>query len=135
MAIELLGKEVRFLVPMLRNSDHELHYISVWEWLENQMYVEFPNGWQLRDIERTDNTVLGTVRGRWFDKDKNESVPDDCVEYVVAVPPDRMTVVYALLESICNRFDQKCIYFTTGGDAAIYHPTLTIERETDSEQK
>ena len=85
MAIELLGKEVRFPVPMLRNSDHEIHDISIWEWLENQMYVEFPNGWQLREVERTDNTVLGTVRGRWFDKDKNESVPDDCVEYVVAV--------------------------------------------------
>jgi len=128
--IEILGKEVRFLVPMLRNSDRQLHAISQWEWVENEMYAEFPNGWQQREVERTDTTVRGTVRGGWFDKDNNENVPDDSVEFVVALPPDQMTTVYALFEEICERFDQKCLYFTIGGDAALYHPTKERDRET-----
>jgi hypothetical protein len=132
MAVELLGKEVRFLVPMLRNSNHELHDIAQWEWLENEMHVLFPNGWQMREVERTDNQVKGTVRGRWFDKDKNESVPDDSVEFVVALPPDRMPDVYNLFEEVCARFDQKCLYFTVGGDAMLYHPTTEADRGADS---
>jgi hypothetical protein len=131
MAVELLGKEVRFLVPMLRHSDHQLHDIGQWEWLEDEMHVRYPNGWQQREVERTENTVKGTVRGRWFDKEKQESVPDDSVEFVVAVPPDQMTALFALFEEICARFDQKCLYFTTGGDAALYHPTKERNRETD----
>lgn len=123
MTVELLGKEVRFLVPMLRNSDHQLHEIVQWEWLEDEMHVRYPNGWQLREVERKDNAVHGTVQGRWFDQEKQQSVPDDCVEVVVAVPPDQLAVLFVLFEEICARFDQKCLYFTTGGDAALYHPT------------
>jgi hypothetical protein len=134
MPVELLGKEIRFLVPMLRNSDHQLHAIAQREWLEDEMHVRYPNGWQQREVERTENTVKGTVRGRWFDKEKQESVPDDSVEFVVAVPPDQMTVLFALFEEICDRFDQKCLYFTTGGDAALYHPTKEPDRETDAEK-
>ena len=52
------------------------------------------------------------------------------VEFVVALPPDQMTTVYALFEEICERFDQKCLYFTIGGDAALYHPTKERDRET-----
>ncbi len=123
MAVQLLGKEIRFLVPMLRNSDRQLHDIAQWEWLENQMYVEFPDGWQQLEFQRTDTAVLGTVRGHWFDKEKNEGIPDESVEFIVAIPPDRMTVLFQLFEDICVRFDQKCIYFSNGGDAALYHPT------------
>src|SRR5262249_3865916 len=131
MAVELLGKEVRFLVPMLRNSDHQLHDVAQWEWLEDEMHVRYPNGWQLREVERTEDAVKGTVRGRWFDKEKQQSVPDDCVEFVVALPPDQMTGLFALFEEVCARFDQKCLYFTTGGDAALYHPTKERKGETD----
>jgi hypothetical protein len=75
MAVEPLGKEVRFLVPMLRNSDRELHEIVHWEWLEDEMHVRYPNGWQLREIERTQNSVKGTVHGRWFDREQHQIVP------------------------------------------------------------
>lgn len=122
MVVELLGKEVRFLVPMLRNSDHQLHDVAQWEWIENEMYVRYPNGWQQRHLERIGNTISGTVRGRWFDPETQQIVPDDCAEFVVAVPPDQMTVLFDFFDEICVRFDQKCLYFTTGGDA-LYHPT------------
>jgi hypothetical protein len=131
MGVELLGKEVRFLVPMLRNSDRQLHDIAQWEWLENEMHVRYPGGWQQREVERTENTIKVTVRGRWFDQEKQESVPDNSVEFVVALPPDQMTALFALFEEICTRFDQKCLYFTTGGDAALYHPQKECNRETD----
>jgi hypothetical protein len=134
MGVELLGKEVRFLVPMLRDSDRQLHDVAQWEWIEDEMHVRYPNGWQQREVERTENTVKGTVRGRWFDKEKQESVPDDCVEFVVALPPDEMTGLFALFEEICARFDQKCLYFTTGGDAALYHPTNEPKVATDPEK-
>jgi hypothetical protein len=74
------------------------------------------------------------VRGRWFDEEKQESVPDDSVEFVVAVPPDQMTALFSLFEEICARFDQKCLYFSTGGDAALYYPTKERNRETDPEK-
>jgi hypothetical protein len=44
MGVELLGKEVCFLVPMLRNSDRQLHDIAQWEWIEDEMHVRYPNG-------------------------------------------------------------------------------------------
>ena len=87
----------------------------------------------MREFKRTKNTVKGTVRGQWLDKEKRDNVPDDSIEFVVAVPPDQMTPLFALFEEICARFDQKCLYFTTGGDAALYHPTKERNRETDPE--
>lgn len=126
MVVQLLGKEVRFLVPMLRNSDRQLHEITHWEWLEHQLYIEFPEGWQQLEFVRTDAAIQGTVRGHWFDREKNEGVPDESVEFIVAIPPGRMTVLFHLFEEICVRFDQKCIYFSNGGDAALYHPVKNL---------
>ncbi len=54
MAVELLGKEVRFLVPMLRNSDHQLHDIAQWEWLEDEMHVR-----SVRRYPMTHTTLRG----------------------------------------------------------------------------
>ena len=133
MAVELLGKEVRFLIPMLRNTDRQLHDIAQWEWIEDEMHVRYPNGWQQREVERTESTVKGKVQGRWFDKDEQKRVPDDCVEFVVALPPDQMTALFSLFKEICARFDQKCLYFTTGGDAALYYPTEQHDRQMDAE--
>lgn len=123
MSVQLLGKEVRFLVPILRDSDREKHEITHWEWLEAQMHVTFPEGWHhpmrmLKEFE-----LRGSVQGYWFDKEKSIAVPDESYEFVVALPPDRMTELHRLFEEICVRFDQKCLYFTSGGDAALYHPT------------
>jgi hypothetical protein len=123
MAIELLGKEVRFLVPSLRNSDRQPHDPSEWAWLEIEMYNLFTEGWQMRHFSRNESGVLGSVQGHWFDKEKNEGVPDTCIEYVVAIMTDRMPVLFQLFETLCERFDQKCIYFSSGGDAALFHPT------------
>lgn len=122
MGVQLLGKEIRFLVPMLRNSDRQLHEITQWEWLENQMYVEFPEGWQQLEFLQTEKSIQGTVRGHWFDREKNEGIADECVEFIVAIPSDRLTVLFQLFEQVCVRFDQKCIYFSNGGDAALYYP-------------
>ena len=122
MGIQRLGKEVRFLVPSLRNSDRQRHDPTQWEWLENQMFVEFPEGWQRRHYLQTETAIHGTVEGHWFDKEKNEGIPDESVEFIVAIVPDKLIVLEKLFEEICSRFDQKCIYFTNGGDAALYYP-------------
>jgi hypothetical protein len=125
MGIQQLGKEVRFLVPMVRNSDRELHEITKWEWLKEQMYVEFPEGWQRRHYLRTGSTIYGTVEGHWFDRVKKLGVPDECVEFIVAILPERMPDLEKLFDSICLEFDQKCIYFTNGEEAALYFPSKT----------
>lgn len=132
MGVELLGKEVHFLVPMLRNTDHQLHDVTQWEWLEGEMHIRYPSGWQMRGVEKTEKGVKGAVHGRWFDKEKQESVPDDSVEFVVAVSLGQMARLLNLFEEICARFDQKCLYFTAGGDAALYHPTKGQTLEADS---
>ena len=82
------------------------------------MYAVF-TGWQLREMERTGNVVSGRIHGRWFDTEKNEHVLDDCVECVVAISVERMPELLQLFDQICARFDQKCLYFTTGGDASL----------------
>ena len=133
MGVKLLGKEVRFLLPMLRSSDRQLHDIAQWEWLEDEMHVRYPNGWQLPEVERTDSTVQGKVRGRWFDEEEQKRVPDDSVELVVAVPANQMTALFTLFDEICARFDQKCIYFAAGGDAGLYYPTKEPNRGTEPE--
>jgi hypothetical protein len=133
MPIIRLGNEVRFLVPMVRNTDQELHDVETWEWLKDEMDVVFPEGWQQRHVLRNDKNVSGTVRGRWFDKDKNESVPDDSVEYVVAVATEQMPKIERLLEEVCFQFDQKCVYFTVGGEAMLYFPMSNSSHEPDSE--
>jgi hypothetical protein len=122
MGVTPLGKEVRFLVPMLRNGDCEPHDIAQWEWIEDEMHVRYPNGWQMRQVERTETTVTGKVRGHWFDKKKQERVPDDSVEFVVAVRPEQMSELETFFGAICARFDQKCLYFTRDGEALLYEP-------------
>jgi hypothetical protein len=130
MGVEPLGKEVRFLIPMLRNSDRQLHDVAHWEWIDNEMHVRYPNGWQMREVERSENTVTGKVHGWWFDKQEGKPVPDDSIELVVAVPPSEMPALYTLFEEICARFDQKCVYFTNGGDAALFRATTETNAET-----
>jgi hypothetical protein len=88
----------------------------------------------MREFKRTKNTVKGTVRGQWLDKEKRDNVPDDSIEFVVAVPPDQIPQLDDLFEEICTQFDQKCIYFTIGGDAFLFHPTKERNRETDPEK-
>jgi hypothetical protein len=126
MGIQPLGKEVRFLIPILRNTDRQPHEITQWEWLDNRMYTEFPEGWQQLEFLRTENAIQGTVKGHWFDKEKNEGVADDCVEFIVAIPTDRMSALEHLFEELCVHFDQKCIYFSNGGDAALYFPKKSL---------
>jgi hypothetical protein len=58
---------------------------------------------------------------------------DDSVEIVVALPPEQLAPLLAFFDEICDRFDQKCLYFTTGGDAALYYPTAQRPPGTDPE--
>lgn len=127
MPIELLGKEVRFLIPVLRNSDNRSHEIEQWEWFESQMNVDFPAGWQQCEMERINGKISGGIHGRWYDKESNVQVRDDCVEYVVALAVERMPVLFRVFDQVCVQFDQKCLYFATGGDAALYFPTQENE--------
>src|ERR1700721_3612056 len=101
MGVQRLGKEVRFLVPSLRNSDRQRHDPTQWEWLENQMFVEFPEGWKERHFLRTETGILGTIVGHWFDKEKNEGIPDESIELVVAIMPERMTILFQFFEGFC----------------------------------
>jgi hypothetical protein len=65
--------------------------------------------------------------------EQQKRVPDDSVEFVVAVPPDQMTALFTLFDEICARFDQKRIYFTKDGDALLYDPTKESSRGPDPE--
>ena len=78
MPIELLGKEVRFLVPTGRNTDKRGHEFEVWQWLDDAMNREFSAGWQQSAMLRVADRVSGGIKGRWFDKENDEAVVDNC---------------------------------------------------------
>lgn len=100
--------ECEFFVPLKRDailSDGELHATTAWEWLDNQLFVDFEGG----------TVAPGTYSGFYRDPDTGARVDDESRKFIVAVADDRLDDLRSLLRTACSVFQQKCIYLSISG--------------------
>jgi hypothetical protein len=100
--------ECTFFIPICRDanlSDGEPHSTEAWEWLDDELFVQFGG----RTI------APGLYDGFYRDPDTQERVPDQSRKYIVAVPKSQMDDLRNLLMQSRTVFQQKCIYLSVGG--------------------
>lgn len=101
-------REYKILIPICRDSDGRPVDSAVWNWLENRLCEQF-GGF----------TRGPHVDGAW--KDANGEIIRDRsrVYYVAGDGPYRR--VWRLCEEIAARFDQQCVYVSSGGYARLVY--------------
>lgn len=109
--------ESHFLIPLCRDkeiSDGEIHTTRNWRWHERELLKHF-EGW---------TKAPGQFTGQWKSSKTGQPINDILVQYVVAVPKKRLTVLRVILQRACVRFGQQCIYLSIGGIVEFIEPEL-----------
>jgi hypothetical protein len=101
--------ECTFLIPLVRNSDRQLHQPLCWGALEDALYSEFGGLTGPQLIYR----AIRPVRGQYQD-DVGGRVYDESWQYLAVVPRGRLNVLRRILRQAANTFDQESIYLTPG---------------------
>lgn len=113
-----MGVEARFFIPWLTRAG-ERHRPSTVEWLEREVLNLFGG-------------LTGPVyflrlrephQGGYIDS-AGQLHQELSVEYVVALPVERLAWLRALLEQAAHSdwFDQECIYLSLGGEVELISP-------------
>jgi hypothetical protein len=100
--------ECAFFIPLRRDrnlSDGEPHDIDVWQWLKDQLF----------DVFQGATWAPGVYIGFYRDPDTGEMIHDETRRLIVAIPKARLRDLRRLLKSVCDWFEQKCIYLSIAG--------------------
>ncbi|MGC1275244.1 MAG: hypothetical protein WBC44_16180 [Planctomycetaceae bacterium] len=110
--------ECSFLIPLngdIDLSSGELHSVTEWEWLTDQLWIGFGGG----------TVPQCFYEGFYTDPDSGQRVSDRSRKFVVAIPDDRLDELRSLLAGRCDVFHQMMIYLSVAGVVEF------IERRTD----
>ncbi len=100
--------QCEFLIPQRRDSDlsdGKKHRKEAWEWLDEELFVEFGGG----------TVAPGWYRGAWRDPDTQSRVNDLSRKFFVALAAEEVQRLRDLLTKACTVFEQKMIYLNIGG--------------------
>lgn len=100
--------ECSFLIPIRRDallSDGRRHSTKTWRWLDEELYLRFGG--------RT--VAPGLYRGFYADPHTGQQVADESRKFIVALSQAQLGVLHDLLNEVCTRFQQKCIYLSVAG--------------------
>ncbi len=107
--------ECAFMIPLVRNSDRQLHGPIAWRDFEDTILRTFVEG--STGPERLFR-VAAPVPGLWRDG-AQKTVEDENWRYYLAIPRGRIDELRAVLKRACNTFDQEAIYLSVGGSAGL----------------
>lgn len=101
--------ECWFLLPLLRNSDHELHPVELWGIFRRNLQELF-QGWSgpvdvVKERIRAIQDV-SSVPGGWV-PEADKVIEDESRKYTVIIPSSRVEELRGLLEKAANSFDQE----------------------------
>lgn len=110
--------ECSFFIPLTGDADlsaGELHSVTEWEWLTEQLWVGFGGG----------TIPQCYYEGFYTDPDSGRRVSDQSRKFVVALPENKLDELRRLLQECCDVFRQKMIYLSIAGVVEF------IERRTE----
>ncbi|MCI0462694.1 MAG: hypothetical protein L0Z62_37570 [Gemmataceae bacterium] len=112
--------QCEFFVPIVRNSDKQLHQPSAWALLVNEIRRIFPAGHTGPETFYRGDALLP---GEYEDCPQEPPIPDSSRRYLLAIPEARAEDLRALLRRAAKTFDQKAIYLAVKGDVEFVTPT------------
>lgn len=101
-----------FFIPMVRDSDRQLHRPLTWRDFEDLLYDGFSGytgpsqRWRIYQLDRS-------IRGNYKNK-KGERVEDLCNLYKIALPIKDVSKLRNILKEARSLFDQESIYLEIG---------------------
>jgi hypothetical protein len=108
-------RECRFLIPLCRDkeiSDGDLHQTDTWQWLDSELAELFGG--------RTKSTE--TLQGSWKNPKTGAITSDESIQFIVAVPKQRLDELRDVLSLACIVFAQQCIYLSIAGNVEFVEP-------------
>ena len=100
-------QEIRFYIPLVRDSNRECHHADAWNYLANTL-LDLAGGF----------TDCGIVTGCWRDA-SGKTIHDDSRAYVIALDSESEWKARRLFRKFCRVFDQQCIYVSFAGQAEL----------------
>lgn len=97
-------QEYRFMVPECPDGSDAPHPGRRWKILKDAL-IELAGGY----------TQTQNVEGAWKDKDGVTCEP--CRRFIVSIPAWQMEKLFAMLWLFREKFSQKAIYVSSGGDS------------------
>jgi hypothetical protein len=108
---------VSFPVPIVRDSNRELHQPFVWDRLHEKLLhllCQLYGGEHSRPIVYIEN-----INGSWQPSESDPPVKDSCRKYTVYMPQDGEPKLREFIHKVGNTFDQKTMALEIAGKAEI----------------
>jgi hypothetical protein len=113
--------QCEFFVPIVRNSDKQLHQPSAWALLGNEIRRVFPAGHTGPETFYRGDAPL--VPGEYEDCPQNPPIQDTSRRYLLAIAEAKVDDLRQLLRKAANTFDQKAMYLSVKGDVEFVSAT------------
>ncbi len=105
--------QCEFFIPIVRNSDKQLHQPTAWNSLADEIRRAFPAGHSGPETFYRGDAL---VSGEYEDIPGEPPITDTSRRYLLAIPASSVEELRQLLRRAANTFDQKAIYLSVKGD-------------------
>ncbi len=113
--------ECSFLIPVLRDSDRQLHSPLMWRLLQDALHRGFGGRTGPQRVFAFRSAEL--VPGGWIPEGDQQAIEDESRLYKVSVREDRLDELRLLLRRVASSFDQQAIYLSIRGYVEYLEPS------------